>query len=83
MKKYYIRLKSYSTVDNSSWIEIFERGYERQVSGEGNTYQQKILSLAEVHYLMNYEDIKKEDNIPAWLKMVKQNKLTIISVSQS
>ena len=82
MKKNYIRLKSYSTVGDSSWIEIFERGYERQVSAEGNTYEEKILSLAQVHYLLNYEDIKKEDHIPAWLGELNSERLTIISLSQ-
>ena len=82
MKKNYIRLKSYSTVGDSSWIEIFERGYERQVSAEGNTYEEKILSLAQVHYLLNYKDIKKKDHIPAWLGELNSERLTIISLSQ-
>ena len=45
MQIHYIRLKSYSTIGNFSWIEIFERGYQEQIISEGNTYQQEILSL--------------------------------------
>ena len=54
MKNHYIRLKSYSTIGNSSWIEIFERGYQKQILSEKSTYQE-ILSLTCIHHLLNYK----------------------------
>ena len=82
MKNHYIRLKSYSTIGNSSWIEIFERGYQKQILSEKSTYQEEILSLTCIHHLLNYKNIITKADIPQWLKDEGENKQIIISLSQ-
>ena len=82
MRKHYIRLKSYSTIGDSSWIEVFERGYENQIITSGNTYQQKILTLYEVHHLLNHEDIHNRNDIPNWMNNSSDERSIVISISQ-
>ena len=82
MSKHYIRLKSYSTIGASSWIEVFERGYENQILASGDSYKQKILSLYEVHHLLNHEDINNRKDIPVWMENSSNERSVIISLSQ-
>lgn len=78
----FLRLKSYSTISDSSLIEVFERGYQAKVISDGYFYTEAILDLETIHLLLNHNSIASIDILPNWLSNISSNGLATISISQ-
>lgn len=75
-----IRLKSYSTIGEHSFIEIFEMGYRSSIESNNIIYVEKILQLDEIHQLINHREFNENERIPDWLNINDEN--ILLSISQ-